>query len=580
METVFLKILNMSLSAAVVTAAVLLVRLLLQSAPRKWSYLLWSAVGFRLAMPVTLRTVFSLFRLAPIRPAEAGSAALTYIPADIGTMARPQVSVASPGVREALSGSLPAATPFSSVNPLQVWIAAGTVLWCAGLTAMLLWGVVSYVRLRRRLVGAVRREDNVYESDRISVPFLLGLVRPRIYIPLGLDEETLGYVLAHERYHIRRGDPWVKCLAFLLLALHWFNPFVWLAFCLMGRDMEMSCDEKVLAEREGSAKLYSLSLLSFAAARHFPSPAPLAFGETGVKGRIRNALRWKKPRPWVTVLAALLCIAVLAACATNPPETEEDISSIGGAGGPEEIHTERSILEADLDGDGSPEKIVLHDLGDGDCQMRVLSGADSAVLFMDELSISHAGWKSWYLCTLQEGAQLLCYTPSFGTGIGEYRCELYTFSTDSINSPFVSSFDVSFSVAPGQVELPAQEMADFAERVNALLENSTLLVSTRDGVMTVGPAETEPETFAVLDELAAPDQVPGTEAGELKRRLETFEKYFRVYWTEDAAEETGHSVGYYDPDSGRLVLVILPTEDEAALVVQNYQDGDEQKAEE
>ena len=325
MEAFFLKLLQMSLSAAVVILVVLAVRQLLRRAPKKWSYLLWSVVGFRLAVPVSLSSVFSIFRLTAIRPG-AGEAVSVYVPRAV--VLAPRVLLPASGTGVTAPALAPAAESAAELS-LQLWPLLGIILWGIGAAALLIWGAVSYVCLHRQLIGAVRIRDGVWETDRIRVPFLLGLFRPQIYVPLHLDGETMDYVLAHESCHIRRGDHWVKCLAFLLLALHWFNPLVWVAFCLMGRDMEMSCDERVLSQRENSAKPYSLSLLSFAAVRRFPSPTPLAFGETGVRQRVRNALQWKKPRLWVTLLAAVLCIAVLVACGTDPAELKKTEDSRG-----------------------------------------------------------------------------------------------------------------------------------------------------------------------------------------------------------------------------------------------------------
>lgn len=327
MEQVFLRILNMNLSAAVVICAVVLVRLALKRAPKKWSYLLWCVVAFRLLCPVSLSAPFSVLRLtaqsAAVTQSASGAASdIVYIPQDIGNMASPRVYVGTPAVSETISRSLPATTPYDSANPMQIWIAVGTALWLAGTAALLLYGLISYVNLRRRLAGAVRAGEGVSETDAVRAPFILGLLRPVICLPVGLEGEKLRYVLAHERFHIRHGDHIVKVLAYLLLCVHWFDPLVWLAFFLMGRDMEMRCDEGVLSAENGIKKPYSMALLSFATARRFPSPSPLAFGETGVKQRIQNALRWKKPKVWVTVLAAVLCAVAVAACAVNPNKEE------------------------------------------------------------------------------------------------------------------------------------------------------------------------------------------------------------------------------------------------------------------
>lgn len=322
MEAVFLQVLNMSLTASYVILAVLLVRLLLRRAPKKYSYALWSVVAFRLCCPVSFRAAFSLLGLLRLERA-AAEPAMAYIPQNIGMMARPEITVGIPAADAALSASLPAAEPMTSANPMQIWIFAGTILWCAGMAAMLLYAVISYARLHHWLKTAVWMERNVWQSERVCSPFILGVFRPRIYIPFGLSDETKSYVLAHERFHLRRLDHIVRPFAFLLLTVHWFNPLCHLAFARMTRDMEMRCDEQVLSGGEDRSRPYSLSLLAFASNRRLPSPGPLAFGESGVKARIRNILNWKQPKRWVTVLAAILCIAVLAACAANPVAESE-----------------------------------------------------------------------------------------------------------------------------------------------------------------------------------------------------------------------------------------------------------------
>ena len=311
MERIFLRILNMSLSAGAVIALVLLARLALRRAPKKWSCLLWLAPAFRLLCPVSFRASFSLFQLRPPLGGSAPDAELAYL------FRLPPLS----GVPQSAGMPVPAqaaAVPAAAARSLGTLLLNIAIpLWCLGAAALLVYAVVSWQKTRARLSDAVRLEGNIYASDRIDAPFLLGLWRPRIYLPAGLEEARLRCVLAHERVHLRRRDPWVMLLAFFVLAVHWFNPLVWLAFFLLRRDLEMSCDEKVLAEAGSSAGEYSRSLLSFAAPRRFPL-GPLAFGETGVKERIRNALRWKRPRTWVTLAALLLVIAVTVICAANP----------------------------------------------------------------------------------------------------------------------------------------------------------------------------------------------------------------------------------------------------------------------
>lgn len=337
MTAVFEKILEMSLTSAVVIAVVLVIRLCLRKAPRKYSYALWSVAAFRLVCPVSFQAVFSLFRL--VRTVEG-----TQV---VQTVTKP-VPTVTPGYFDSVPpghlGSVPPVefdpdylftyplnTPPAAEIPWYAtvdWVRVAAIVWLVGLAALLIYGVVSYVLLRRRMSTAVVLEGNVWQSDRVQSPFILGLFRPKIYLPFGLTDGQRRYVLAHERYHIKRLDHMVRPLSYLILAVHWFNPFVWLAYYLMARDMEMSCDEKVLSTEENIRKEYSTTLLSFAANRRFPSPSPLAFGESGVKGRIKNALNWKKPRTWVTVIAVIVCIVVIVVCAANPKEPYSPTESL------------------------------------------------------------------------------------------------------------------------------------------------------------------------------------------------------------------------------------------------------------
>ena len=308
MANIFQKILSMTLSASVVILAVIVLRFVLSGAPRKWSYLLWTVVGFRLCCPVSLRSAFSLFSAVPseirlFHPI-AGNQSVTAVPSIV------QRTLSAP-VRP---------VEMTTFEPLRTvdWFTVCGWIWLAGAAVMLLWGIIRYFRLKSLLLDAVRIDTNVFETDRMDSPFILGLVRPKIYLPVGLEGSRRRYVLAHERFHLRRGDHWGKFLAFIILSVHWFNPLCWLSFCLMNRDLEISCDEHVLSNGTAAGTDYSDSLLSFAAPRRFAIPGPLGFGESDVSRRVKNVLRWKRPKSWVTILALLLSVGTLAACATNP----------------------------------------------------------------------------------------------------------------------------------------------------------------------------------------------------------------------------------------------------------------------
>ena len=313
----FLDVVNMSIGASCVILVVLLLRLALRRAPKKYSYLLWSVVGLRLSCPVSFSSVFSLFQFRPIQhvfsPGSAGSSPVFLPEVNEVLKSASDVDYGAIAIQPETGEDFAISVPLVFQGIEAVWI--------LGMLLLLLLGAVNYLRLKKSLSASVRLKENVWQSEQVCSPFILGILRPKIYVPFGLEEESLSYVIAHERVHIRRADHLVKLLAFLLLTVHWFNPLVWLAFHLMTIDMEMSCDEKVLEELgECERKNYSLSLLSFAVNRRFPAPEPLAFGETSVKSRIRNVLCWKKPNRWISVCAAAVCLVVIAACAANPVE--------------------------------------------------------------------------------------------------------------------------------------------------------------------------------------------------------------------------------------------------------------------
>ena len=286
MEDLFLRVLDLSVTASWVILAVLAVRMLLRKAPKVYSYALWAVVGFRLVSSASVRSLLSLFNLSAFRKVTLATGELRFIPQDIGTAEIPHIDTGIPVVDTVVNDYLPAATPEASVNPMQIVILAGMIIWLVGMIVMAAVSIVNYIRLRRGLRFAVRKEGNIWQCETVRSPFLVGVISPRIYLPYGLDDQTESYILAHEKYHLRRFDHIVKLLAYTLLTIHWFNPLCHLAFRLMNRDMEMSCDEHVLNRNDIPTAKYSLSLLTIATNRRYPAATPLAFAETGVKERL------------------------------------------------------------------------------------------------------------------------------------------------------------------------------------------------------------------------------------------------------------------------------------------------------
>ena len=322
MATVFLKLLNLSISASWLVLAVLVLRLVSKRSPKWMNVLLWGIVALRLMLPFSIESALSL-----IPSAETVSPAVVqFDPAPTITSG---VSVIDNAVNPALSEHF-AAAPTASVNPLYVWTEIAGWVWLIGLGAMLLYALVSYLRLRRRVSVSLCVRENIYLCDAISSPFILGVVKPRIYLPSGLDEVQRQNVLSHERAHLARRDHWWKPLGFALLAVYWFNPALWLAYTLLCRDIELACDERVIRTMDESAvKTYSTVLLACSMPRKAVITCPLAFGEVGVKERVRNALRYKKPAFWVVAASVTVCV-VVAVCFLSDPPTDTDAAGLVG----------------------------------------------------------------------------------------------------------------------------------------------------------------------------------------------------------------------------------------------------------
>ena len=322
MAAVFLKLLNLSISASWLVLAVLVLRLISKRSPKWVNVLLWGIVALRLVLPFSIESALSL-----IPSAETVSpAAVQFDPAPTITSG---VSVIDNAVNPSLSEHF-AAVPTASVNPLYVWAYLAGWVWLIGLGAMLLYALVSYLRLRRRVSVSLPIQDHIYLCDAISSPFILGVVKPHIYLPSGLDEVQRQNVLAHEQAHLARRDHWWKPLGFALLAVYWFNPVLWLAYTLLCRDIELACDERVIRTMDESAvKTYSTVLLACSMPRKAVITCPLAFGEVGVKERVKNALHYKKPAFWVVAASVAVCVVVAVCFLTNPP-TDTDAAGLVG----------------------------------------------------------------------------------------------------------------------------------------------------------------------------------------------------------------------------------------------------------
>ena len=321
MAEIFQKALNMSIAAGWLILAVIALRLLLRRAPKRFRLLLWAVVGLRLALPWSIESALSLIPSAQTLPEgimlERAPVLDTGISALNGAI--------NPGFTAAFTPELGV-----SANPLQVLLPIAAALWMLGAAAMLLWALVSWLRLRKRVREAVRLEENVYECE-IASPFVLGLFRPRIYLPFSLENGERELVLAHECAHITAGDHIIKPLGWLLLAAHWYNPLVWLAYALFCRDIELACDERVVRGLSLSDRAdYSQALLDLSRPRGGVRACPLAFGESSVKGRVKSVLCYKKPAFWLVLLAVVVCVGAAVCFLTDPKEEAEPVDDGDG----------------------------------------------------------------------------------------------------------------------------------------------------------------------------------------------------------------------------------------------------------
>ncbi|MBQ7942511.1 MAG: hypothetical protein IJ326_00440 [Lachnospiraceae bacterium] len=353
LQDIFLQFVNMSLMAAVIIVAILGIRMLMKRAPKLFSYMLWAIVLFRLLCPVSFSTEFSVFNALDMSASKEGRVeiitdGIIYVEDKVVKLDTVETAYTTSESKESLSAVqsedafLPTVmaeddviadamneavvqkaknTKESEVN-LTIWLAG---IWLAGVVVICIYSIVQMLILRRNLIGAVPYKENIYYADHISSPFVLGVIRPKIYVPSSIEKSEWDYIIMHEKYHIRRGDHIVRILAFLALCVHWFNPLVWIAFIQSGKDMEMSCDEAVMRQMKQDIRAeYSESLLRLATGRRYMTAMPLSFGEGDTKGRVKNVMRYKKPTAWVMVGALVLCVIAVVVLGGNPLKEEQE----------------------------------------------------------------------------------------------------------------------------------------------------------------------------------------------------------------------------------------------------------------
>ena len=402
MAAVFLKLLNLSISASWLVLAVLVLRLVSKRSPKWMNVLLWGIVALRLVLPFSVESALSL-----IPSAETVSPAVVqFAPAPTITSG---VNIIDNAVNPSLSEHF-AAAPTMSVNPLYVWTEIAGWVWLIGLGAMLLYALVSYLRLRRRVSVSLPIQDHIYLCDAISSPFILGVVKPHIYLPSGLDEVQRQNVLSHEQAHLARRDHWWKPLGFALLAVYWFNPVLWLAYALLCRDIELACDERVIRTMDESAvKTYSTVLLACSMPRKAVITCPLAFGEVGVKERVRNALHYKKPAFWVVAASVAVCVVVAVCFLTNPP-TDTDAAGLVG------FHREQVTYADVTDASGAqPSNVQL-----------TAEETDAVYALLDALQYKRLGTAS----AMQD-----CYARLYFISAAGERCEVMLSEREMLVNP-------------------------------------------------------------------------------------------------------------------------------------------------
>ena len=310
MTDLFLSILNRSITASWLILAVLLIRFLLKKAPKSFNGLLWLLVGVRLMVPITFESIFSLIPSA------------NTIPDDVITSSKPIIQSGIEIVDNTVNPILSNETIIiasQKMDFMEVLIFIAGIVWIIGVLSMLIYSVVSYIKLQRQVQASLHFKDNVYFCDDISTAFILGVIHPKIYIPSMIQMEYLNAIVAHENAHLKRKDHIWKIVGYIVLSIHWFNPVVWIAYIMFGRDIELACDELVtLKMEEESKKEYCKALVSFNIQNRLLLVCPLAFGEIGVKERIKQLINYKKPTFWIIVVACVLCVVTVVGFMSNP----------------------------------------------------------------------------------------------------------------------------------------------------------------------------------------------------------------------------------------------------------------------
>ena len=336
MNELFLKIVNMSISASWLVLVVLILRFVLKKAPKWVNILLWGIVAIRLICPFSFESALSLIPSAETFPEKVISGPSFDVQTGITPVDNRINDYLGDRYFEGVT------VPANNGNTIMTIL---TIVWTIGILLLVAYTVISYWRLHREIDTAVRYKDNIFQSENVSSPFVLGLIKPRIYLPFKLDGQDMEHVVAHEQAHIRRKDHWWKPLGFLLLTIHWFNPLMWLAYVLLCRDIELACDEKVIKGLSNEQRAdYTQALVACSVNRRMIAACPLTFGEVGVKERVKSVMNYKKPAFWVIIIAVIVCVGVAVCFLTNPKQDRYTLRIVVPAGSQEEfVYTDEEV---------------------------------------------------------------------------------------------------------------------------------------------------------------------------------------------------------------------------------------------
>ena len=339
MNELFLKIINMSISTNWLVLAVLILRFVLKKAPKWVNVLLWGIVAVRLICPFSFESALSLIPSAETFPDQVISGPSFNVKTGISPVDNRINDYLGDRYFEGVT------VPTNNGNNVMTIL---TIVWIIGILLLVTYTIISYLRLQRKLDTAVRYKDNIFQSENVISPFVLGIINPRIYLPFKMNGQDLEHVVAHEQAHIRRKDHWWKPLGFLLLTIHWFNPLMWLAYVLLCRDIELACDEKVIKELGNEQRAdYTQALVACSVNRRMIAACPLAFGEVGVKERVKSVMNYKKPAFWIVILAIIACVVVAVCFLTNPKQDSFTIRIVVPAGSTEEIVYQEDFAYSD-----------------------------------------------------------------------------------------------------------------------------------------------------------------------------------------------------------------------------------------